>query len=93
MKRKKNTELPKYVNESDVFLYICDAKRKLKDGKCTGESCMFLYDDGTCERTTDIYYAKNEFDWKNFEFLEHKQRESKYDYDVYSERNSKGEYI
>ena len=74
---------------SDQFIYICDAKRKLKDGACTGESCKYL-NDGNCERTKDYQYAKNKFDKKNFEFVCH---QTQGDLDIYSEKNKKGEYI
>lgn len=80
------------INQSDVFLYICDAKRKITDKKCSGAACKYLKN-GDCERTIDISYAKNEFNWRNFEFLEHREREGSYDYDVYSEKNSKGEVL
>ena len=88
----KKGQLPKYVNESDVFLYICDHKRKIADKKCDGSACKFLKH-GDCERTMDIQYAKHPFNWKRFAFLEHKEREGKYDYDIYSERNEKGEAL
>ena len=91
-KKKPIRELPKYVNKSDVFLYICDYKRKIADKKCSGTACKFLKN-GDCERTKDYQYAKNEFNWDNFEFLTHMQRDGHYDYDVFSEENSKGEVL
>lgn len=74
---------------TDQFYYICDAKRKINDGVCTGESCKYL-NDGECERTKDIQYAKNEFNRKNFEFVCH---QTQGDIDIYSEKNEKGECI
>ena len=91
-RKNLNRELPQYVNKSDIFLYICDAKRKITDKKCSGTACKF-FKNGDCERTTDYSYAKNEFDWKNFEFLEHREREGTYDYDIWSEINKNGEIL
>lgn len=74
----------------DKFYYICDAKRKIADGACSGESCAYLHDFGNCERTADQKYAKNKFDRKNFEFITY---QAQGDLDIYSERNKKGEYL
>ena len=92
MKKTIKTEVPPYVNPDDVLLYICNYKKKIADGKCSGAACKFLKN-GDCERTEHFEYAKNKFDFRNFEFLGHFQREGMYDYDVYIERNSKGETI
>ena len=76
---------------SDKFYYICDAKRKLADGACSGEECKYLNNgENLCERTADPKYAKNKFDRKNFEFVCH---QTQGDLDIYSEKNEKGEYI
>ena len=76
---------------ADVFYYICDWKRKIADGKCTGESCKGLHRKfGNCERTADPKYAKNKFDISNFGFVEHREQN---DTDYYSEKDSKGEYL
>ena len=65
---------------ADKFFYICDAKRKIADGACSGAACKYLKK-GECERTSDEKYAKNKFD------------RDQGDIDIYSEKNKKGEYI
>ena len=73
----------------DKFFYICDAKRKIADGACSGAACKYLKK-GECERTSDEKYAKNRFDRDHFEFVTY---QSQGDLDIYSEKNKKGEYI
>lgn len=75
----------------DKYYYICDYKRKISDGKCSGAECKFLGNgESLCERTADAAYAKNKFDKKNFEFITY---QAKGDLDIWSERNEEGDYI
>ena len=41
---------------ADKFFYICDAKRKIADGACSGAACKYLKK-GECERTSDEKYG------------------------------------
>lgn len=65
----------------DKFFYICDAKRKILDGKCPGTCCKYLKS-GDCELTSNSKYAKNEFNRDHFFFVYHQERG---DIDYYSE--------
>ena len=73
----------------DKFYYICNYKKRIADGKCSGSGCKYLKK-GECERTSDEAYAKNKFQRENFKFVVHYTQG---DLDIYSEQNRKGEFI
>ena len=43
---------------SDVYLYLCDSKKAIAEGKCKGTMCCDVDGYSCCHHTSDINYAK-----------------------------------
>ena len=52
----------------EVYLYLCDSKRMIADGKCSGTGCCDVPERYRCRHTANIDYAKYQKPFENRSF-------------------------
>ena len=49
----------------DIYLYLCDSRRAIADGRCKGTMCTDVDGYSCCHHTTDVKYAKYQKPFKD----------------------------